>query len=100
MGALWYEHFFRGVALDFWRKAATPEQTRYDVAESRLDIQYTFIRDGKSDMREAASHVYTVAEIRRLLSQVGLETLSLFGSLDRQPYQLGSPRLILVAQKQ
>jgi hypothetical protein len=27
----WYESFFRGVALDMWRKAVTPEQTRADV---------------------------------------------------------------------
>jgi len=72
---------------------------RYEAAESRLYIQYTFVRAGKQETREASQQVYTVAEIRRLLEQVGLGTLALYSSLDRQPYQLGSPRLILVTEK-
>jgi SAM-dependent methyltransferase len=31
MSSPWYETFFRGVALDFWRKCATPEMTRGEV---------------------------------------------------------------------
>src|SRR2546426_10944425 len=27
----WYKNFFYGVALDLWRKAITPEQTRAEV---------------------------------------------------------------------
>jgi SAM-dependent methyltransferase len=72
---------------------------RYEAAESRLYIQYTFVRDDKQETREAWQQVYTVAEIRRLLEQAGLGTLALYSSLDQQPYQLGSPRLILVAEK-
>jgi SAM-dependent methyltransferase len=72
---------------------------RYEAAESRLYIQYTFVRDGKQETREASQQVYTVAEMRRLLEQAGMGTLALYSSLDQQPYQLGSPRLILVAEK-
>ncbi len=72
---------------------------RYEAAESRLHIQYTFVRDGKQEIREASQHVYTAAEIQRLLGQAGLSTLALYSSLDQQPYQIGSPRLILVAEK-
>lgn len=72
---------------------------RYEAAESRLYIQYTFVCDGKQETREASQQVYTVAEIRRLLEQAGLGTLALYSSLDQQPYQLGSPRLLLVAEK-
>jgi SAM-dependent methyltransferase len=72
---------------------------RYEAAESRLYIQYTFARDSKQETREAWQQVYTVAEIRRLLEQAGLGTLALYSSLDQQPYQLGSPRLVLVAEK-
>ena len=37
----WYEDFFRGVALDFWRLAATPEQTRLeaDFLEKTLGVK-------------------------------------------------------------
>lgn len=74
-------------------------QNRYDAAESRLDIQYTFIRDGKVDVREASSYIRTLAELRRMLSRAGLEATGYFSSLDRKPYELGSPRLLLVAEK-
>ncbi len=74
--------------------------SQYDTAESRLDNEYTFVRGGKIETRSASHWVYTVAEIRRLLDQVGLTTQALYGSLDEQPFQLGSTRLILVAQKQ
>ena len=74
-------------------------QNRYDAAESRLDIQYTFIRYGKVDVREASSYIRTLAELRRMLSQAGLRAIEHFSSFDRKPYELGSPRLLLVAEK-
>jgi len=74
--------------------------SQYHAAESRLDNEYTFVRGGKVEMRSSSHWVYTVAEIRRLLDHVGLATQALYGSLDGQPFQLGSARLILVAQKQ
>jgi SAM-dependent methyltransferase len=73
---------------------------RYDATESRLDIQYTFIRDGHADTREASSFVHTLAEIRRMLSDAGLQPLEYYSSLDRQPYELGCQRLLLIAQKE
>jgi SAM-dependent methyltransferase len=72
---------------------------QYDAVESRLDIQYTFIRNGHADTREASSYIYTVAEIRRMLSNVVLQPADYYSSVDRHPYELGSPRLLLVAQK-
>ena len=72
---------------------------RYDAAESRLDIQYTFIRDGHADTREASSYIYTVAEIRRMLSSAGLQATDYYSSVDQHPYELASPRLLLVAEK-
>jgi SAM-dependent methyltransferase len=72
---------------------------RYNAAESRLEIEYTFVRGGVSDKRNASFAVYTVAETRRLLEQAGFATRSLFGGFDKSAYALGSPRLILVAEK-
>jgi SAM-dependent methyltransferase len=72
---------------------------RYNAAESRLEIEYTFVRHGVSDKRHASFAVYTVAETRRLLEQAGLVTRSLFGGFDKSAYALESPRMILVAEK-
>ena len=74
--------------------------SHYEAAESRLHIQYTFVRDGKQETREISQQVYTAAEVRRLLDQAGLGTLALYGSLDQQPYLMGSPHLLLVAKRQ
>lgn len=72
---------------------------RYVAAESRLDINYTFIRDGKLDTRPASQCVYTAAEVQRLLAEAGLETETLYSSAAGEPFQFSSPRMILVARK-
>jgi SAM-dependent methyltransferase len=72
---------------------------RYNVADSRLEIDYTFIRDGVRETRPAATYVYTVAEIRRMLEAVGLSVVSMYSTFDKRPYEFGSPRLLVVAQK-
>lgn len=74
-------------------------ENQYYPRESRLDIQYTFIRDGKAETRPLSSYVLTVNEICRMQSAAGLEPLELLGSIDGEAYQLGSPRLIVVSGK-
>ena len=44
---------------------------RYQAQESCLDTEYTFVRAGKSETRQAKHWVYTVAEIRRMLERAG-----------------------------
>jgi SAM-dependent methyltransferase len=70
---------------------------RYNAAESRLEIDYTFIRDGVRETRPAVTHVYTVAEIRRMLEAAGFSVLSMYGTFDKRPYELGSPRLLIMS---
>jgi SAM-dependent methyltransferase len=74
-------------------------ENQYHPRESRMDIQYTFIRNGKSETRPLSSHVLTVNEICRMQAAAGLEPLELLGSVDGEAYQLGSPRLIVVSKK-
>lgn len=71
----------------------------YKVAESRLDTEYTFIHKGRSETRQASYWIFTVAEILRMLQESGLEAISLFASLEQEPYVFGTPRLLLVAEK-
>lgn len=75
-------------------------ENQYHPAESRLDIDYTFIRDGQIETRPTSSYVVTAGELCRMHANAGLLALKLFGSLDSDPYQIGSPRLILVSTKQ
>jgi len=74
-------------------------ENQYDATESRLDIQYTFIQAGKVDTRPASYYCFTVAELRRMHAEAGLEPVEQMGSFGGEAYQLGSPRLILVSRR-
>jgi SAM-dependent methyltransferase len=75
-------------------------ENQYHPAEGRLDIEYTFIQGGGIDTRSSASYTFTTAEICRMHSRAGLEPVQLLASTAGEPYQLGSPRLLLVSRKQ
>ncbi len=74
-------------------------ENRYDPAESRLDIDYTFIHQGKVETRPTSSYCFTSGEICRMHEESGLAVVELLTSLAGDAYQLGSPRLLLVSQK-
>ena len=71
----------------------------YVAAASRLDIDYTFIQGGKIETRPSSSYVFTVAELTRMLADAGFEVVSLNGGFAGERYELGSPRLVLTAQR-
>jgi hypothetical protein len=74
-------------------------EVRYRAELSRLDIDYTFIQRAEADTRQALSYVLTVSEIRRMLEDAGFGGMALLGSVQGEPYQLGTPRLIVLAEK-
>jgi ubiquinone/menaquinone biosynthesis C-methylase UbiE len=75
-------------------------ENRYDAAESRLDIDYTFVRNGEVETRPTSSYIFTAGELCRMFQDAGFQPVELLGGFNREPYQIGSPRLILVARKQ
>ena len=77
----------------------TLSENRYDPWESRLNIDYTFVRGESVETRPAASYVFTSAELRRMLDAAGFDTLAFHGGVTGEPYQLGSPRLVMIAQR-
>jgi len=74
-------------------------ENQYQPRESRLDIRYTFIRDGRAETRPSSSYVLTVSELCRMHVRAGLEPVELHSSIGGEPYQLGSPRLILISER-
>jgi len=74
-------------------------ENRYDPWESCLHIDYTFVRDGTIETRPTAHYVFTAVELRRMLDAAGFDALALQGSVAGEPYQLSSPRLIIIAQR-
>jgi SAM-dependent methyltransferase len=78
----------------------TLSEARYQVAEGRLDVDYTFIRDGTVETRPTtSSYVFTVAEMCRMHAAAGLETVELSEWGGNGPYRLGSPGLMMVSRK-
>ena len=75
-------------------------ENQYHPREGRLDIQYTFIRDGITVTRPTSSYVLTANEICRMHEEAGLKPLDLLASIAGEPYERGSQRLILVSEKQ
>jgi SAM-dependent methyltransferase len=97
------ESILPGLVKNRWYRAGDIfmlSENQYDPGQGRLDIQYTFIRGGEVEVRPSSSFTFTVAEICRMHQEAGLETIELLGSTGGEPYQLGSPRLILVSQLQ
>lgn len=74
-------------------------ENTYVPEESRLDTMYTFTRHDAREIKCSRHHVYTAAEIRRLLAAVGLSIEGMWSSTTGEPFSIGSPRLLLVAQK-
>jgi SAM-dependent methyltransferase len=77
----------------------TLSEARYDVANSRIDIDYTFVRNGGVETRPTTSYVFTVAEMRGMHAAAGMETVELRQWDDGGPYKLGSPGLLMVSRK-
>jgi SAM-dependent methyltransferase len=75
-------------------------ENRYDPWESCLNIDYTFVRGGTVETHPTRSYVFTSAELRRMLEAAEFNTLSFQGGMTGEPYQLGSPRLVIVAQRE
>ena len=74
-------------------------ENRYDARHGRLDIDYTFVRGGLIEARPTSSYVFTVAEIARMLANAGFAVEGLNGSVAGEPFQLGTPRLLITAMR-
>jgi SAM-dependent methyltransferase len=74
-------------------------ETNYVAEASRLDIAYTFIHDGSVETRPSSSYIFTAAELKRMMSLAGFETIAMKGGLSGEPYRLGTPRLVLIGQR-
>lgn len=72
----------------------------YAAEESRLDIDYTFIRDGVTETRLASSYAFTAAELKKLLVDAGFAVLSLNGGIAGERFELATPRLVLTARRE
>ncbi|MDQ6890541.1 MAG: class I SAM-dependent methyltransferase [Bacteroidota bacterium] len=71
----------------------------YDEWNSCLLTTLTYTKNGKQEVHQFKHHVYTVAELIRLLNRFDLKTIALYNSTDKKGYRLGDEQLFLVAEK-
>jgi ubiquinone/menaquinone biosynthesis C-methylase UbiE len=76
------------------------ERRQFDVQAGRLKTESVFIyRDGSTVQWETSTRAYTLQEIENMLQRTGFSIMNVYGSLDKQPYNLNTPRMLLHAQK-
>jgi SAM-dependent methyltransferase len=72
----------------------------YDTTDSRWITTFTFRRGEEEHRGTSVQHVYTSAEVTRLVTEAGFSNIALYGAPDETPFHFGSPRLLLVARKE
>lgn len=72
----------------------------YVVEDSYMAAALTYTKGDHTQKHYFKHYVYTLSEVRRLLERHGLQTIAIYNSTDKQPYQLGAQQAYLVAQKQ
>ena len=76
------------------------ENRRFDHVTSRVESDWTFIRDGQTETKHLSLRLYTYRELCGLLDQGGFGDHWAYGSLDRDRYDRHSTWLYLVTNKQ
>ncbi len=72
---------------------------RYDAIDGRLHQEATLVRGEEREEGRISYGVYTVAELRRLFLDAGWSVVGVHGALDGRPFEIGDPRLLLVAER-
>ena len=71
----------------------------YHPEKSMLQCDYSIIRNDQREDRTAYQYIFTLAEIRRLLTEAGFRQIEQFNGLEKLPYKLGDRQAYLVAKK-
>ena len=71
---------------------------RYESAAGTMESVYVLTRGDRSETKRAVTRIYTTREILRMLSEAGFADFETFGSLEGEPFRLGSPNLLVVCR--
>jgi SAM-dependent methyltransferase len=71
----------------------------YDPVRGHMRTAFTFRRGTQEHRGTAVQHVYTAAEVIRMVRAAGFDDVAPYGDVDGTPFQVGSQRLLLVARR-
>jgi len=77
----------------------TKSINEYDAANSRWITHFTFRRGDQVHRGTSVQHVYTSAELVRMVRAAGFADADLYADPAGAPYAVGAPRLLLVASR-
>lgn len=66
---------------------------------SRILTTWTFLKGNQIETKESVIRLYSYRELLEMLKEAGFEAWEGFGSMEKEPFRLGSTRLYLVATK-
>jgi hypothetical protein len=72
---------------------------RHDHERSRLEMDFTLIRDGRVEKKSGFQQIYTYREFCRVLTEAGFVGFEAYSSTRQEPFRLGSHGLLLVATR-
>ena len=75
------------------------EERSFDHETSRVESNWTLIKDGKTEQKTLSLRLYTYRELIVLLESAGFANHRAYGSMDWEPYGQGSTWLYLVTTK-
>ncbi|HEX2521098.1 MAG TPA: class I SAM-dependent methyltransferase [Terriglobia bacterium] len=76
------------------------EDISFNAHTSRIHTKRIIFDKGQRRTVEYDIKLYTHAELEDMLEEAGLQVVSTFGSKERIPYSVSSPRMIIVSKKQ
>lgn len=77
------------------------EKRQFDNLKGRLNTENIFVkRDGQLLKWETSIRAFTLQEIIKSLESEGFSVCNVYGDLERKPYELNTPRMLLHAVKE
>ncbi len=74
-------------------------KNRYDPPSGTMENLYTITCGERNETKRAVHRIYTTREILRMLRDAGFEEFETYGSIQGEPFRLGSSVLLVVAGK-
>lgn len=74
-------------------------RNRYHPLQSVLETSMTFVRGDETEEKTAFHHVFTLAEVARLLRAAGFDRTEAYGGPDGKPYAVGDYAYLLARRR-
>lgn len=75
------------------------EERGFDHVTSRVESEWTFIQGNQIEKKSLSLRLYTYRELCAMLEEAGFGNHQAYGSLDWEPFELGSTWLYMVTTK-